>query len=504
VYYSHDEMDSHLLSKISKFSSSDKKSINFLLITVHFIFILLIINISYSQTLKKGPYLLFDDDNTRMEVLWQTVMTSTDTIRWGLDLDYSSGISEVAEFGPDHQHRIILTGLEPGKMYYYQVAAGGDLFSGSFNTAPPAGISSVQFFAYGDSRTGVNNHNRIAGEINDIWIDHAEYQTFILSMGDLVTKGDLESSWNSDLFNPGYPNIWLMMANLPLMACRGNHEESAALFGKYFPYPFIEKYYYSIDYGPAHIAFVDIYTPIKPGSEQYDWLVNDLSRSTSPWKFICLHTPAWSAAGGHANNPLVQGIIEPLCEALNVPILFAGHNHYYARAVVKESNGDSVIHITCGGGGAPLHNPQPGMENVITSSKKYHFCKIRIINDDLLQFEAISDSGTVIDHFVIDRGISTISSFQGDNTLSITPNPFNVSTMVEYTLGENALVQLLLFSLDGEVVKQLVPQVMQDRGNYKLLLEGSGLSEGIYICRLIVKNERGKSETLSRKVVVIK
>jgi hypothetical protein len=496
-------MDFNLLSKNSGFSSSGRKIFKFLA-SLHFIFILLIINYSYSQTINKGPYLLYDDDNTRMEVLWQTDSACLDTLSWGTDMDYLSGVAVVPEFGLDNQHRYIITGLEPGTKYYYKLTSGMSDYYGSFSTAPPAGSSSLQFFAYGDSRTGVNNHNRIAGKINECWTSEPENQTFVLSMGDLVTNGNLESYWTKELFNYDYQNITYMMANLPLMACRGNHEGDAFLFGKYFPYPFINSYYYSFDYGPAHIAFIDIYTPIKPGSEQYNWLVNDLSRSASPWKFICLHTPAWSAGGGHANNPLVQEVIEPLCEAFNVPIIFAGHNHYYARAVVKESNGDSVIHITCGGGGAPLHNPQPGMENMVTSSKKYHFCKIRIINDDLLQFEAISDSGAVIDHFIIDRGISTIPGLQGENALSITPNPFNVNTLVEYTLDERALVQLLLFSLDGQMVKQLVPQVTQDRGKYKLSVDGSYLSEGIYICRLEVKNERGKSETISRKVVVIK
>jgi hypothetical protein len=323
-------------------------------------------------------------------------------------------------------------------------------------------------------------------------------------MGDLVTNGNLESYWSSDLFNPEYPNIRHLLANVPLMACRGNHEGSAALFGKYLPYPFINKYYYSFDYGPVHIALVDIYTPVKPGSEQYDWLVNDLSRSTSPWKFVCLHEPGWSAAGGHANNSLVRDLIEPLCELYNVAILFAGHNHYYARAVVKGSKGDSVVHITCGGGGAPLHTPGQGIPNVVTSSKNYHFCKINIINDNLLQFEAVSDSGRVIDKFNIDRTINSIPDQEEDYHLTITPNPFNTNALAEYTLKENAEVQIILCDLTGNVVKELLPKIRQDQGSYKLNIDRFDLTAGVYICKMMIEEDVGVPETVNRKIVITK
>ena len=76
---------------------------------------------------------------------------------------------------------------------------------------------------------------------------------------------------------------------------------------------------------------------------------------------------------------------------------FAGHNHYYARALVK-----GVHHITTGGGGAPLYNPDSNSPNVITSSKANHFCKVEIDGNNL-KFRAVKPDGTVIDTFTIKK-----------------------------------------------------------------------------------------------------
>lgn len=456
-----------------------------------------------AQTFVKGPYLLYDNDNTRMEVLWQMDGFSNDTLAYGESADYEAGITVVPEFGLDHQHRIILNGLKPGTKYYYRIRNGIRDFHASFLTAPQAGQQNLTFFAYGDSRSGIAAHDRLASMINDCWMDQGSGQTFILSMGDLVTSGDHEYSWTNELFDTNYLNIRRMMSHIPLMACRGNHEGSAVLFAKYFPFPYFEPYYYSMDYGPAHFIFLDLYIPLKPGSEQYQWLVNDLSHSQSPWKFVILHPPIWSAGGGHENSAMAQEFIEPLCEDYHVAMVFAGHNHYYARAVVKNSEGDSVIHITTGGG-APLHTPKNDQPNVVNAVKSHHFCKISIINENLLTFSAISDSGEIIDQFAIDRGVNAVTDGQSGNFLNIQPNPFSDHTVVEYTLDTDARVSISLYNLQGEEVLRIVPETALDQGTYKILIESAGLTRGAYICEMKVMTGDGKTQSTSRKVFVNK
>ena len=73
--------------------------------------------------------------------------------------------------------------------------------------------------------------------------------------------------------------------------------------------------------------------------------------------------------------------------------VIGGHNHYYARAVV-----DGVEHITAGGGGAPLYNPDPNYPNIVICDTSHNFCKLQI-DHDTLHYSAIRDDGSVIESF---------------------------------------------------------------------------------------------------------
>jgi hypothetical protein len=129
-----------------------------------------------------------------------------------------------------------------------------------------------------------------------------------------------------------------------------------------------------MDYGPVHITYVDEYSTFTTGSVQYNWIVNDLATTTKPWKFLVYHEPAYSA-GSDGDNTSAQTYLEPLITQYNVDLVFAGHSHNYARTGaynLTQAQGDhialNVPHITSGGGGAPVY--QPDMTN--THSKYPH------------------------------------------------------------------------------------------------------------------------------------
>ncbi len=355
-------------------------------------FVLLVAsNLIYAQWARKTPYLIYTGDEKEMQILWQLNSTDTCTIEWGTDTLYTLGSTQTYEYGNDHQHSYTITNLVPITKYYYRITVNQEVHAGTFRSAPDTNATAIKFFAYGDTRTYPYHHGQLAIQIMATFNDDADFQSFIISVGDLVNNGDSESGWDNEFFNPSYPNILEMIANLPYQSCMGNHEEAGVLFQKYFPYPFVEGRYWSFDYGPAHFVVVDQYTNYDPGSTQFTWIENDLASTTKSWKFIYLHEPGWSAGGGHSNNSDVQNYIQPLCEQYDVSIVFGGHNHYYARAV---KNG--IQHITTGGGGAPLHQPNNNYGNIVTTSMSHHFCKIEIEGDSL-NFKAVKTDGTVID-----------------------------------------------------------------------------------------------------------
>jgi len=355
-------------------------------------------SVSYALQMRKGPYLVYPGNNTQMTVLWQLDAASTCTLEWGQDTAYSDGSVPTTEYGSDHQHKYVISSLLSATKYYYRVNMSGTYFTGTFFSAPADTETNLKFLCYGDTRTYPSDHDSVCAEMITTYTNDPGYQTFTGHVGDWVNDGDLENDWTNEFFDRGQPNALSMMANLPIMGCMGNHEYSGVLFQKYWPYPFVANRYFSFDYGPAHVVIIDQYVSYTPGSAQYTWLENDLASTAKPWKFIILHEPGWSA-GGHSNNTTVQDTIQPLCLQYGVKVVFAGHNHYYARCEV-----DGIHHVTTGGGGAPLYAASPSYPFVVAEAQVYHHCEINIQGDQL-DFVARDRNGNIIDSFTTDNTI---------------------------------------------------------------------------------------------------
>ncbi len=78
------------------------------------------------------------------------------------------------------------------------------------------------------------------------------------------------------------------------------------------------------------------------------------------------------------------------------------------------------------------------------------------------------------------------------------PNPFNPSTTIRYTVSEASMVRLAIFDALGRQVSVLVNE-MKNAGAYEVEFEASGLSSGVYFCRLAA----GAVE-LTRKLMLVR
>ncbi len=440
------------------------------------LFIALVINL-YSQSFRKAPYLLYPGHNNQMLIVWQLSATDSCILSYGTDITYSDSTIVTKEADISHRHIILLDSLVPGTKYYYKVKCGTTYKYGNFYTGPADSVDKVSFYAYGDTRTYPDAHDKVAARILSSISQDPQSQTLVLVSGDLVSDGDNETDWDNEFFNPQYTNIQKLLATLPYLATMGNHEEQGILFKKYFPYPMYRgNCYYSFNYGPMHITVIDQYTDYGVGSLQYNWLVNDLSTSTKKWKIIMLHEPGWSA-GGHSNNLEVQQLIQPLCEKYGVQMVIAGHNHYYARAMVN-----GVAHITTGGGGAPLYGCFSNAENIVKCESVHHFCKLEI-NEDTLTFSAIRDNGTVIETFkmpsvatgVNDDGTTGISVRAINNTVYVeagepikSVEAFNVTGQKVFTGNFNSAK--VSFTLPGPEIYFLIIRTNQGHHARKILV----------------------------------
>ena len=346
------------------------------------------------HTYRKSPYILFSRGDSSMVILWQLYRTQESIFQWGEDTTYSLGTILSREYNDLHQHRIRLTGLTPGKIYYYRVITDGVVKRGTFRARPPSSDTMLTFYVYGDTRTYPLYHDSVAAAIIRDFMQNPNHQTFIISTGDLITDGGREECWDTEFFNPNYPHIQQMMAHLPYLSATGNHEGRGFLFKQFFPYEMYVPWqlFYSFDVGPAHFIVMDQYVYYEPGGFQYEWLEEELSRTEKPWKFIIMHQPGWSA-GPHEDAEAVKKYIHPLAKRMGVKFIFSGHNHNYSRAVV-----DGIHYITTGGGGAPLYAPDSTRPHVVKADKSHHFVRVSIAGRRI-KISVIRADGSLIEEF---------------------------------------------------------------------------------------------------------
>lgn len=376
-----------------------------------------------AERLRKGPYVIYPNEPSEMVVLVQAASdtSSPPTIRWGSTDEYGQGPVSMSAFGSSQQYRHEFAGLTHDTRYFYRVDLEGEQHAGSFRTAPAADASDVTFYAIGDTRSHPDQMNMILDTmLTDIDEDVASRETLWVHVGDWVREGRIESNWTDQFFDRSYPRSLEAMSRLALMGCRGNHEtypegSTSRLFRKYFPYrelvgwpvspdPRNDDHYFSFDYGPVHFAVVDDESSVEQGDPQYNWLGGDLRATCKKWIVVVFHKPAYSAGGGHGNNGANMRLIDDMkCRfGVDVDMVLAGHNHYYARC-----EADDVVHLTVGGGGAPLGSPDPNFtQEVVKAVRALSFARFDVA-DTILTCTVLDDEGATIDSFTIDDGPDT-------------------------------------------------------------------------------------------------
>lgn len=384
-----------------------------------------------SGAVKKGPYLIFEGDNTSMTLMWQLDAAATCNIKWALDESYTNDLktgtcTENTVYTEGLLYRYKISGLTPGTKYYYNVDGIG---SGSFRTAPPDNATSTVLWGYGDSQAKENMAAAIQNQIREVYFGangnpgEPEQQTICLRLGDwtdakFTTASNIrnigletEANWTNFHFTPSHA---LFLSEIPMVGPLGNHESSGYFHRRYYPFPYQTKYEdkkelsenerklnWGFNYGPVRISIFDV------TYEDFDfdatYLSSEMNSAGNKWWIVLFHAPAYSA-GGHSNNVKMQNAINGLTRKPNLVI--NGHNHYYSKCIVN-----TVYHVTSGGGGSDLRNPDEeylknqskNSNTQIETEKDYHYFTISIQGKNLT-FSAISTSGSVIDQIVFQNG----------------------------------------------------------------------------------------------------
>lgn len=79
--------------------------------------------------------------------------------------------------------------------------------------------------------------------------------------------------------------------------------------------------------------------------------------------------------------------------------------------------------------------------------------------------------------------ITTVNELTGDAIFTISPNPLESTTMIQYKLQSNSNVTLKILDLTGQEITTLVDNLHQ-QGEQKVLFNTTSLPAGIYFCVL--------------------
>lgn len=77
----------------------------------------------------------------------------------------------------------------------------------------------------------------------------------------------------------------------------------------------------------------------------------------------------------------------------------------------------------------------------------------------------------------------------GGASLSNVPNPFTSSTLVEFTLPEESMIDLEIFNTAGQVVARLVANGRYRAGDHRVMWDANDLPNGTYLIKLRYNNE---------------
>jgi hypothetical protein len=289
-------------------------------------------------------------------------------------------------------HKVRITGLEPGKRYYYRVMSEEILEFGPYydkKFSLPFG-SEVHSF-----KTCSANGDRVSVIcLNDVH-DNS------LLMSDLLTFGFKEPVdavfLNGDIMEALFdeaqvvknvlrPCVELFARDVPFCYARGNHETRgpfARHLADYVDSPGENNFYYAFTCGPVHFIVLDggedkvdshdVYANLNRfddfRTEQAVWLKNHVETAefkNAPWRVLMTHMPIESTASGHGVkecwdkfSPYLNGkidlnvaghthrfrVVEP-SEGQGFPIVVGGNNREEGATVIRVDATETMISVT--------------------------------------------------------------------------------------------------------------------------------------------------------------
>lgn len=320
--------------------------------------------------------------------------------------------------------RVELTGLEPGTMYEFSLAAKAPTDKKGiekFRTMPSTLTQPVRFVTGGDmmhNREYLDKMNKQAAKVDP---------DFALLGGDLAYANNADAtrwidwlqSWTKLMRGKGGRLI-------PMVVAIGNHEvkggykgkipEDASHFYSLFALP-EQRSYYALDFS-KYLSLVVLDTghtqPIV--GSQAEWLEQALAaREDQQFLFGCYHFPVYGTAKASKNQlpaetPRAVEIRTHWLKHIDrygVSAVFENDHHNYKRTHRirghKRDDVNGILYLGDGAWGVQTRTvPKPGEAWYLAKAEpRRHFFNVTLFPNGTANIEAISGSGTIFDRVAL-------------------------------------------------------------------------------------------------------
>jgi Calcineurin-like phosphoesterase len=138
------------------------------------------------------------------------------------------------------------------------------------------------------------------------------------------------------------------------------------------------------------------------GATQTTWLENSLRSSKARWKIAVFHHPIYSSGKTHGSAIGLRKRLEPLFTRYGVTVGLSGHDHVYERTKPQQG----IQYFVSGAAGKVRRGDIDRGSGLTAASfdEDNHYMVIEI-GDDQVKFEAISETGQIVDSGSIKQSI---------------------------------------------------------------------------------------------------
>lgn len=333
-----------------------------------------------------GPFLT-NISPDGVTVVWETETPATGSVETGtnqFDLVFS-------ESGASTIHRVRLSGLRPDALYAYRCRWSDQVSETySFKTAPPHGADRIHLAVIGESFGNPDALSRIAEQIAPRQPD------LLIHSGGMVSGENDASAWRKELFAP-LRSVINRVPFFPAGSLTASSETSQRYFGSAPRYGLYR-------YGNLALIRLDISLQGDEAQAQRDWLIDALKTNTQTWTIVFLGQPLFS---GYPLTDISEAMWawQPVLQSYGVDLVISAGDRFYHRSLpvgaVQGYPQYGVVHLTTGGGGAPLQRSAPKPFTAFRENRR-HFVLIETQGDRML-VRAIDEAGRGFDSFVRDK-----------------------------------------------------------------------------------------------------